>query len=240
MRRLGAYGGSEKDVRTSAMHLRLLMVWFAKFMKFIVGIQPGPKITLIISIILISVLAVVIVDATYTKNVLINADRYILAYTFDQLEHESDLIIQARVLPGKENKIDIDETDGAVYFGYTITKLQVEKVFYGKALEKEIVLITEEYWTDNAGLGRTIFTQGNYVPAKENQEYIFFLKKYSEGTRYKGMYFPIDLEKGKYLVSNDIKMDNFYNISNADFEIGTKPDEEYRSWYQKVMEKYLN
>lgn len=166
----------------------------------------------------------------------INADRIRLTSDFNELESESDLIIKAMVLPEKQTFTDKME-DGTVVFGYTITRLKVEEVFSGNTEKDDIIVITEEYFK----LGKEVFVQGNYIPAIENNTYVFFLKKYDESTRYEGMYFPVDLEKGKYLIKNkEFSADMIDDLSNSEMEIGKKENKEYKEWYKEVIRKYQN
>lgn len=125
-------------------------------------------------------------------------DRLQLAPTYADLQNVSDIVVKATVIPGKENKL-ITADDGTVVFGYTITQLNVTEVFKGNINEDYPINITEEYYT-LSGNGNEVYTQGNYMPAQESGEYIFFLKAYDSTSPYAGMYFPVDLEYGKYSV----------------------------------------
>jgi hypothetical protein len=161
----------------------------------------------------------------------IDADRMILANTFEELVEVSDLIVKAKVLPGKENKVQSQEA-----CGYTLTKLQILETFKGDVATDEIVTITEEYYQDKDG----IWIDGNYLPANENQEYIFFLMKYGAKSYWSGMYYPTDLERGKYSLKDSIldNPDSIDTLSDADLEIWKDPNNEYRQWYKQVIEKY--
>lgn len=101
-------------------------------------------------------------------------DRLQLAPTYADLQNVSDIVVKATVIPGKENKL-ITADDGTVVFGYTITQLNVTEVFKGNINEDYPINITEEYYT-LSGNGNEVYTQGNYMPAQESGEYIFFLK----------------------------------------------------------------
>lgn len=166
----------------------------------------------------------------------IHADRIILAENFDQLINVSDLIIKAEVLPGKETVLLIEE-DGLIGVGYTVTELKVKEVFQGNVNKDDIIVITEEYFIYD----EIIWTQGNYLPAQESKDYIFFLKKYSNSTkRYSGMYFPIDLEQGKYSLDSKIidNIESLDELTNVELEVWENSDKDYRDWYKKVIEKY--
>lgn len=165
----------------------------------------------------------------------LNSERVILAQDFGQLEDISDLILKAIVLPDKETVLETDQ-NGSVLFGYTLTRLEVTEVFTGDISVGGVVVITEEYWQE----GSDVYTQANYLPAKEGNEYVFFLKLYGEDTRYRNMYFPIDLEKGKYTLNASlISSASLDSFSNAQLEVGAKTGSDYREWYKQVIEKYI-
>ena len=85
--------------------------------------------------------------------------------------------------------------------------------------------------------GTTIWTQGNYLPAKEGGEYIFFLKAYEPGSKYEGMYFPVDLERGKYVVGipDTFVPEKRGNVSAEILELkGDKDIMEYWKWVWSI------
>lgn len=169
------------------------------------------------------------------------ADRIIIANDVNQLIKESDLIVRATVLPNKENVLIYDKTDNSVTFGYNITQLEINEILKGKTTDQTIK-ITEEYYITNDIKGKTLWTQGAYMPAKENKEYLFFLKKYSNNDlNYSGMYFPIDLEKGKYVLDGDIDLNSIDDISEEKLEVfNTIDSKNYKKFYKEVMEKSKN
>lgn len=122
------------------------------------------------------------------------------------------------------------------------TQLKVDEVYYGDISKDNIIDITEEYFVTDSEIGKTIHTQENYVPAKIGKQYIFFLKKYGDSTKYKGMYYPIDLQNGKYLISDKlIKTNSNHSInalSNEELEVGSKDSTKYMEWMIKVIDKY--
>ncbi len=193
------------------------------------------KLLLLGSIIVTLVVAFIIVDSLYVNSSQTMADRVTLARNFEELDSKSDLIVIASVLPNKKN-ILLTEDDGTVSFGYTLTQLSIDKIFSGETSEKTIT-ITEEYYVTDDIIGKTIWTQGEYQPAQVKSSYIFFLKKYDESTDYKGLYFPIDLEYGKYLIRNDIK-NSIDKFTNKELEVGDKADARYREWMKAVFKKY--
>lgn len=170
------------------------------------------------------------------------ADRTILAENFDKLEEVSELIVRARVLSGKENiLVDVPKDQGDILYGYTVTKIEILQSFKGEVAGTP-VSITEEYYTTQNMAGTTIWTQGNYLPAKEGGEYIFFLKAYEPGSKYEGMYFPVDLERGKYVVGipDTFVPEKRGNVSAEILELkGDKDIMEYWKWYEQVAGKYI-
>lgn len=163
-------------------------------------------------------------------------DRLQLAPTYADLQNVSDIVVKATVIPGKENKL-ITADDGTVVFGYTITQLNVTEVFKGNINEDYPINITEEYYT-LSGTGNEVYTQGNYMPAQESGEYIFFLKAYDSTSPYAGMYFPVDLEYGKYSVDLAETFTTPANASAAEYEV-IALDEKYVEFATRVIEDYL-
>ena len=163
-------------------------------------------------------------------------DRVQLAPTYADLQNVSDIVVKATVIPGKENKL-ITADDGTVVFGYTITQLNVTEVFKGNINEDYPINITEEYYT-LSGKGNEVYTQGNYMPAQESGEYIFFLKAYDSTSPYAGMYFPVDLEYGKYSVDLAETFTTPANASAAEYEV-IALDEKYVEFTTRVIEDYL-
>lgn len=163
-------------------------------------------------------------------------DRLQLAPTYADLQNVSDIVVKATVIPGKENKL-ITADDGTVVFGYTITQLNITEVFKGNINEDYPINITEEYYT-LSGNGNEVYTQGNYMPAQESGEYIFFLKAYDSTSPYAGMYFPVDLEYGKYSVDLAETFITPANASAAEYEV-IALDEKYVEFATRVIEDYL-
>lgn len=163
-------------------------------------------------------------------------DRLQLAPTYADLQNVSDIVVKATVIPGKENKL-ITADDGTVVFGYTITQLNVTEVFKGNINEDYPINITEEYYT-LSGNGNEVYTQGNYMPAQESGEYIFFLKAYDSTSPYAGMYFPVDLEYGKYSVDLAETFTTPANASAAEYEV-IALDKKYVEFATRVIEDYL-
>lgn len=167
----------------------------------------------------------------------IPAEREELAADFEELVQASDLIVRAKVLPDKE---DVFVQEGVeVPFGYTLTKLEITGTFQG-AQDDKIIVITEEYYTKKDKSGTTIWSQGNYLPAKVGEEYLFFLKAYEEDSDYAGMYFPVDLERGKYVLAEKVFPEGVPEKPTAEvLELKNKKGlSKYLEFYTQVAENY--
>ena len=87
----------------------------------------------------------------------------------------------------------------------------------------------------------------NYAPAIVNSEYILFLRKYDgDFELYKDTYIIQYYEKGKYLVSNNLKKmrtnisDYVDSLSNEELNIGYNASKVYRNIYKTVIDKYIS
>ena len=167
-------------------------------------------------------------------------NRIQLASSFEELEETSDIIIRATVLPDKRT-INNVLPDGSYGFGYTLTNLQIAEVFKGNISENDIILITEEYFI-RPNEKSVIRTQEGYMPANEGEEYIFFLKAYpNEVEEFAGMYFPIDLEYGKYstaLNNSVLRSRSEIPIDSLQITSGTTSKERYIDWANQVSANY--
>lgn len=189
-----------------------------------------------IAIITIVLITLIIIDLSIVRIIPMEVNRDDIVKDIESLEAESDLIIKGKILPWKKN-ILLRWDDGEVLFGYTLTKIKVEEVYKGKVV-KNTVSITEEYYKENFIVGKTLYTQGAYISAKVGSSYMFFLKKYGDDTSYKGLYFPIDLEYGKYLVNNKT-INELRTMTNKELEIGENANLNYIEWMDKVIAKYV-
>ena len=57
------------------------------------------------------------------------------------------------------------------------------------------------------------------------------------------MYYPVDLEYGKYIIPSDFSANSFESISNnrEKLEIGAATDlDSYFEWYYTIMQEYMS
>lgn len=181
---------------------------------------------------------VYISNGPYTVNQVM-ADRITLVNSVSQLEELSDLVVL--VTPKtQENVLIKDPIDNNVITGYTKTTATVLDVIKGNVTEGQEVLITEECYTTN--LNSVLWTQQGYLPMEDGDSYLLYLKAYTDDSSYKGMYFPIDLEYGKYVLPQTAPISAKATTYTAEqLQIGTETDAaKYREWYQQVVSSYFS
>ena len=176
-------------------------------------------------------------NGPYTVNQVM-ADRITLASSVSQLEELSDLVVL--VTPkSQENVLIKDLVDNNIITGYTKTTATILDVIKGNVSEGQAILITEECYTTS--LNSVLWTQQGYLPMENGDSYLLYLKAYTDDSSYRGMYFPIDLEYGKYMIPPISPISTTASTYTAEqFQIGTETDvEKYREWYQQVVSSYF-
>ena len=158
-----------------------------------------------------------------------------VADSVDSLQRASDLIIV--FTPEAQENILFFHSDGNVSFGYTKTSGTVSQVLLGDTAEGNSILITEEcYTTDD---GSVLWTQGGYLPMNIGESYLLFLKAYNSDSPYAGMYYPIELEYGRYVISPIMPLSGEDAQDQTYLEIGDATDlDTYLQWYAEVRELY--
>ena len=127
--------------------------------------------------------------------------------------------------------------DGLVAFGYTKTTGTVLQVLKGNVTTGQQICITEECYTIESD--SELWTQGGYLPMQEDGKYLLFLKAYeADDPDYAGMYFPVDLEYGKYTLDNGGATS--WTASRAErFEVAETGDlDKYAQWREYVFDLY--
>ena len=164
--------------------------------------------------------------------------RFQRAATVSELQENSDLIVV--ITPKSQENILSYYSDGNIAFGYTKTAVVVSEVLKGDVSIGDTILVTEEcYTTDD---GSVLWTQQGYLPMQIDEPYLLFLMRYSDQkTDYAGMYYPTELEYGKYLLGNQEGGTTSHSsaATEEDLQIGPGGDlEKYRSWRQEVAALY--
>lgn len=177
-------------------------------------------------------------NGPYTVNQVMT-DRITLANSVSQLEELSDLVVL--VTPkAQENVLIKDPVDNNVITGYTKTTATVLDVIKGNVTEGQEVLITEECYTTT--LNSVLWTQQGYLPMEDGDSYLLYLKAYTDDSSYKGMYFPIDLEYGKYVIPQTAPISEMATTYTTEqLQIGAETNAtKYGDWYQQVVSSYFS
>jgi len=183
-------------------------------------------------------------------------------FDIDDLEMNSDAIILARVLSCSDNillefPVDLPKElhFEATRDGYTRTELEVLHVFAGDVAVGDILVITEEYWMVEHNNDILIRHIENYGPSMPEQEYIFFLKKYTKDRPiYFGMYFPQGVDRGRYPVFKELVdassrsgsassrsvAEYVEGYTNAELSLANQNSRAYRDLYTDVAERYFS
>ena len=168
----------------------------------------------------------------------IQAYRRLAASTVDELQSVSDLIVV--FTPENQENVLYYFDDGVVATGHTRTSGVVSEVLKGDVSAGDTIVITEECYTTEDG--SVLWTQQGYLPMQDGKRYLLFLTRYSETrTVFAGMYYPTELEYGKYLLNEKGETEPMTNGMNTaeNFEIGPYGDlKKYSSWYSQVAALY--
>ena len=151
------------------------------------------------------------------------------AATVSQLQEVSDLIVV--FTPETQENVLSRYSDGNVASGYTKTTGQVTQVLKGQA-PAQLVITEECYTADDA-----LWTQGGYLPMEKGRPYLLFLTAYPGGSDYAGMYYPTELERGKYPLGQALTTAD----SAAQWQVYSLDGDtlsDYQSWYRQVSALY--
>lgn len=173
----------------------------------------------------------------------------------DQLENEVDCVVQGVLRDDPEEVLrttpfvspDGTPLSEVTTGGWTISTLDVTKVFKGDVKVGDAIRLDEPYHTqDHAQTSMVIdpFFPNIYVPAEKGKEYLFFLNYQDESRKkFAGTYavssrlcnhFPIVSPNER------LSADGFYaqNMSDAEREwMGS--DGTYQKFYQQAIDKYM-
>lgn len=158
------------------------------------------------------------------------ADRITQAESVSRLQEVSDLIVV--FTPERQENVLSYFSDGNVSGGYTRTTGTVSQVLKGEPPEQ--LVITEEcYLVDNV-----LWTQGGYLPMQEGESYLLFLTAYDRDSVYAGMYFPAELEKGKYPLTDEPLTASDSADAWEVYVIEADDLHDYQDWYQQITALY--
>lgn len=160
----------------------------------------------------------------------LSADRLTQAATVSQLQEVSDLIVV--FTPETQENVLSRYSDGNVSSGYTRTTGRVSQVLKGQAPEQ--LVITEECYT----LDDALWTQGGYLPMEKGRPYLLFLTAYPGGSDYAGMYYPTELELGKYPLTDQPLTASHAAGAWQVYSPDSSTLSRYQSWYQQVAALY--
>lgn len=189
-------------------------------------------------IVVLSALNILLFGCAKTNRVKINqlaASRFTLAEAAENLPEISDLIVV--FTPESQENVLTKYPDGNVSVGYTKTSGIASQVLSGSVSEGDSILITEECYTTDSG--SVLWTQDGYLPMNIGESYLLFLKAYDEDSAYAGMYFPVDLEYGKYVLQLPAAMSSETSYTIDQLEIGPYGDlDHYIEWFEAVQALY--
>lgn len=160
----------------------------------------------------------------------LSADRVTQAATVSQLQEVSDLIVV--FTPETQENVLSRYSDGNVSSGYTRTTGRVSQVLKGQAPEQ--LVITEECYT----LDDALWTQGGYLPMEKGQSYLLFLTAYPGDSDYAGMYYPTELELGKYPLTDQPLTASHAAGAWQVYSLDGDTLSDYQSWYRQVSALY--
>jgi len=161
---------------------------------------------------------------TYNKKEIISAS-YVIPENLKELDENSPIILKGSFTGNR--KIDKDTN---IVGPSTISEFKVDKVYKG-SIENNIISVLEPFEI----IDNNFTNIEGYIPMKENNEYILFLRENdtSEGKQYtiKSISF------GKY---NASKEDNIVNQKTKIKYLDEVKDSEFISESQEICDKYIN
>ena len=161
---------------------------------------------------------------TYNKNEIISAS-YVIPENLEELDENTPIILKGNFIGNRK----IDE-DTNIVGPSTISEFKVDEVYKGN-IESSIISVLEPFEIiDND------FTNiEGYIPMKENNEYILFLRENdtSEGKQYTIKFISF----GKYSTS---KEDNVVNQKSNIKYLEEVKDSEFISESQEICDTYIN
>lgn len=119
--------------------------------------------------------------------------------------------------------------------------IEIIDVIKGNIEIGSVIKIVEPYFIENY----VLYTYGNYLPSKVNQEYFFFLGEQIISTNsrqvpdgYNGAYDVMNAERGRYLVPKNNRQEAM-SYSRKALSLGKRSIDEYMRFYQSVIDNYI-
>ena len=156
------------------------------------------------------------------------------------IELNSELIVKAKIKGIQDNYVEYNDLKIPSY-GYTLTDIEVQKVYKGEDKLKNCVLKLREpsyYYKNDLGKKFIINSEG-YTPLKQGETYVLFLSK----SYMKDTYYCTGLYQGKFILKDKNSEDKILNsldkVSADDIDISeTILNGNYKKLYKEVIDKY--
>jgi len=158
--------------------------------------------------------------------------------TLEGLEKRSKSIARGRI-SGVPETVYSDYNRPKKMPLYTIIALEVTETYKGNIEVGKTIKIIEPYYIAN----RTLYTYGNYLPSRMDEEYIFFfgsqlVDKNPDLEKYRGAYFVDHDERGRYLVPKKGSIDDKRDF-REELSLGELDTSVYMGLYKEVTDAYI-
>ncbi|WP_101696557.1 hypothetical protein [Clostridium minihomine] len=163
-----------------------------------------------------------------------------------ELESNCEYIVQGR-LSDDSKQVPVKNSLGDIAFEYTISSLEISKVWKGDFKEGGTIKLCESYYITEKNNKQVLRYASNYMPSDLDKDYIFFLD--SMDLENDTVYTPTIYEKGRYPLPSSISTNkqrsfksifNIDSISNEDLNLADHDSTIYKSIYEEVLQKYLS
>ena len=128
------------------------------------------------------------------------------------------------------NRMSSDDTRYAMK-----STMEVTKAYKGDIEEGTTIQLIEDWYIDETE-DNTLIVRDGYMPSDVNQEYIFFLGKNGERSKFSGCYGPLFNEASRFPVPRSAMMRFF----GQDELYMRDPTQLFYDIYEEVQEKYLS
>ena len=163
-----------------------------------------------------------------------------------ELERNAEYIVRGRLCDDSK-QVPVKNSLGHTAFEYTISSLEISKVWKGNFKEGDTIKLCESYYITEKNNKPVLRYASNYLPSDLDKDYIFFLN--SMDLKNDTVYTPTIYEKGRYPLPSSISTRNkrsvrsvlnIDSISNEDLNLADHDATIYKSIYEEVLQKYLS